>query len=600
MLDLVVKIEGGLGNQLLQYLFGVALSRRHKKDVSFDVSDYFEGRSNRTLALIDLDLPGYFITCDKVLNKSKQLISLGKIQFFGQTRRVGHQTDLVLPFLQELGIGYNDKLEDNAFGYFSGYWQTYRYWQQPTSLLTWLDHQLDRIEVQKYSSTLLATDSNCALHVRRGDYLRAEHINWHGLCESDYYLKAIELFNCDQNIFFSDDINYVDKEYTNVSGYKNASAVANSEIQEFLQLRKFNKLAIGNSSFSYLAGLLASNRNANAVVIAPYPWYSWTNVGPDHHEEWTPVNRVSGKTQPEDDAIADDASVTLLVRELDLFEEGDWNHLFATINANTQKIDQLIILNYIGNKQDSIAVDINRRYPSIEINFSNNNSPEQNLVKLLQNNLSSHLIVFNRGDQFIESGLAQSLQLATRCSANVLFTIDSNKYAQSSNLLFDDDPIVTSSLSLRTLLLKSFFAKTLSILMNKNEFIHNNLACEMEIEKYIHEYICSNKRTLLSSQPIKFKNTYASSCQLDLNVDRLRLSLLIKNIQSNRTEKQIKNELMDYISVKSMVSLDFYEKLFNHDSKINLWVLTMLIWLKIKRQVSTGITKYLQFPRPLK
>jgi hypothetical protein len=292
-------MEGGLGNQLLQYLFGVSLAKLHSKEVFFDVTEYEKKRGIRHLVTDELELPGNFISCEYTFDAQNKSVCLKRVKShrgkLGVKARYGLRTRI--PLLAELACGSLHDYKATDSGYFCGYWVSYEYWHEPVKLSNWLNEHLDRIAARRAPSLRaqeLVDTNSCAIHIRRGDYLNPEHINWHGVCSDKYFQSAIEATTANHYVCFSDDKQYIDTKLSSVANCINGSDLIANEIDEFLLMRRFKNLIISNSTYSYLAGLLSSFTHVGSKVVAPQPWYQWGNAAPLLPAEWTRLNATTG------------------------------------------------------------------------------------------------------------------------------------------------------------------------------------------------------------------------------------------------------------------------------------------------------------------
>ena len=108
---------------------------------------------------------------------------------------------------------------------------------------------------------------NCAIHVRRGDYLHRTQYN--PVCSPDYYRSAIELFDRDTKfLVFSDDLDWCKQIF------KSPSCTFSEHVDEVMDLYLMSMCShhiIANSSFSWWAAWL--NRNPHQRIIAPKKWF---------------------------------------------------------------------------------------------------------------------------------------------------------------------------------------------------------------------------------------------------------------------------------------------------------------------------------------
>jgi hypothetical protein len=232
---IVVIFRGGLGNQMFQRAFGLALTTRGYKVC------YNEGWC-REYSL------NYF-----------ENLSFGSV---------------VDPMISEENLPYKvEYLSPTSPSTMMGYWQTEKYFKG-------LEGQLRQIfkfkpprstspviqlltEVQKLNSTFI--------HVRRQDYIGLQH--YHGMQPLDYYKKGIDLIreaHPDAKIFvFSDDRPWCRENFPS-----DFFVVDGTNKFEDLHLMSLCQHAIiVNSSFSWWGAWLGDNRPGR-MVIAPEKWFA--------------------------------------------------------------------------------------------------------------------------------------------------------------------------------------------------------------------------------------------------------------------------------------------------------------------------------------
>ena len=115
--------------------------------------------------------------------------------------------------------------------------------------------------------------NSVSIHVRRGDYLKDNNINIHGLCSLEYYLRAIEILNMSSYKFsffiFSDDLEWCKAKF---SFSNDLHFCEGNFLEDFFLMSKCKNNIIANSSFSWWAAFL--NENINKTVIYPSNWFA--------------------------------------------------------------------------------------------------------------------------------------------------------------------------------------------------------------------------------------------------------------------------------------------------------------------------------------
>ncbi len=566
MSALIVRIEGGLGNQLLQYLFGVSLGWRHRKDVLFDVSDYVNGAANRKLALIDLELPGIFIKCRRTINKKKKVVQLNDVAFLRGSTELAISESMVLPLIEEVGIAYVPGLENSRLGYFSGYWQSPLYWDKPAALLSWFNSLLDIVQEKKYPFNNELPIDACAIHIRRGDYLHPDHINWHGICQPSYYTSALNLFQSKNNFFFSDDIGYIDAKYVQTLGYRNGSKLLGSEIAEFLQLRKFKKLATANSSYSYLAGLLASNRYPDAQVVAPYPWYSWSSNGPDAEDKWTLINRTTGRSAGQDDEVVKSSSVTVIVLLDRPIDELNWQQLCTSIARQTVKVDQIFFIGSFGNESERRIADFGEKCADTRVIVR---SETTKIIDSISDSTSPFVTIFKLGDiwkpEWLATAIAMSVkQSATLICCEIVTKHDNDKKQSTVQAIASSDRLKSHFLSL-------FFADRLSILFHKDALADWRSHSQSNLNEAIYDQIVSGQSIALVHDHLIYRTamTIRKGCQEQVQMQVKLADLFSRLVADLNVKETIKLSVYRAVSFEIIQQLEGDTKDLMRSHKLN-------------------------------
>ncbi|TWV15115.1 alpha-1,2-fucosyltransferase [Bacteroidaceae bacterium HV4-6-C5C] len=260
---IIIRMWGGLGNQLFQYSFGQYIEKVGNETVFYDISSFGNSDQLRKLEI------SYLIPELPIKN----------VRF---TQYIGIKNRLFRTLFQCTNTYLSEKqfsLESlaNAKGviFLQGYWQDKIYaeffpkrkvldiWRTPNILM-----QQEKI--------IRSANIPISLHVRRGDYFSPQNINIYGVCTEKYYKKAIDYIEFtikgDKQYFvFSDDISWVRE---NIELPSSSIFIPNyEEISQFsyiylMSLCKVN--IISNSTFSWWGSYL--NQHLDKVVISPSVW----------------------------------------------------------------------------------------------------------------------------------------------------------------------------------------------------------------------------------------------------------------------------------------------------------------------------------------
>ena len=280
---IIVRITGGVGNQMFQYAYAKALEEKGYK-VKLDIS-VFETYNLHG----GYQLSKYNINLD-IANKKE--ISIKKTFF----DRVGNKLKIKnKKFLNEKSLLFdNNLLFPNSKSYIQGYFQNEQYFCTIREKLIHdfqIKNQLTAY-TKKVSTQIKNGNVSCSIHIRRGDYILDKKVNKiHGSCEISYYQRAIKLINNKyKNVkyfIFSDDILWV-KENLRVQNAIYIISDENRIPHEDIYLMSIcTHNIIANSSFSWWGAWL--NQNQNQSTIAPKRWF-FDEIKEEESKDIVPIN----------------------------------------------------------------------------------------------------------------------------------------------------------------------------------------------------------------------------------------------------------------------------------------------------------------------
>jgi hypothetical protein len=262
----IVKITGGLGNQMFQYALGRAISIRRNEELVLDTMSYIKDKKR-----------GFELDNYNVNYKSKNPFR-GIIYDF--IYKALNKQPIYRPksILSEKKTFQFDKdvLSENA-KYLVGYWQNPEYFDNIRRfLLKEFEYNGHISELQQNMIKKIKSENSVAIHIRRGDYLETNNKSIYESMDLAYYMKAIEYLKREHNnltfYFFSDDIDWckenfcLDDKVTFVD-----SSISSSQHIDMLLMKSCNHFVIANSTFSWWAAWLSDNNGK--IVIAPKNWY---------------------------------------------------------------------------------------------------------------------------------------------------------------------------------------------------------------------------------------------------------------------------------------------------------------------------------------
>lgn len=266
---IIIKAQGGLGNQLFQYALYEAL-KRNGKEVKMDLTSYsiyeqHNGFELNNIFNINIDIASEN-EVEKFIDNKQDIFSLVRRKVFGTKK--SHYI--------ENGIIYNPNIINIDNVYLQGYWQTEKYFKNiRTDLLKMLKFKVDDNKNLEALEKIRSNNS-VSIHVRRGDYIN--NINAakvHGnIVGIEYYNNAVNIMKDKVEnplfVIFSDDIEWV-KNNINIENtiFIDFNKGKDSYKDMFLMSKcKHNILA--NSSFSWWGAWL--NENEKKIVVSPSKW----------------------------------------------------------------------------------------------------------------------------------------------------------------------------------------------------------------------------------------------------------------------------------------------------------------------------------------
>ncbi|HTV41928.1 MAG TPA: glycosyltransferase [Candidatus Sulfotelmatobacter sp.] len=264
----VVKLQGGLGNQMFQYAAGLALARRTKSQLILDLSFLLDRSPRPDFTYRDFDLPIFKLAPDCHVMRNGAA-------YKKELRCVAEKHFHFDPEIERLGANV----------YLDGYWQSPRYFE---SALDEVRQSFEFVsEIGPEARAVLTAIQNCesvCLNVRRADFIsnpRTRAI--HGLCGEAYFQAAVRRIagkiKSPHFFIFSDDIEWCRR--ANLVGNMPCTFVphnlAGPRFATYLQLMKSCKhFILPNSTFGWWAAFL--NESRNKIVIVPKPWFSDPNI----------------------------------------------------------------------------------------------------------------------------------------------------------------------------------------------------------------------------------------------------------------------------------------------------------------------------------
>jgi len=266
MKQIVVALEGGLGNQMFQYAAGRALALRLGMPLALDAGKLYR-RNQRAYGLGDFRLRAHAeLTSEGTPPRG------GKLGRWLSKLAKGDQT------FREAGFAFDERISHlKAPARLEGYFQSERYFMESISIIR--DDFRPREELcaglDSLATELLPEGARISLHVRRGDYADPAVMAVHGLAERDYYERALRVIAergakgvvC----VFTDDPAWVRANLPLPPETRFISERTRSALEDLILMSRCTHHITANSSFSWWGAWL--NPRPEKIVVTPERWF---------------------------------------------------------------------------------------------------------------------------------------------------------------------------------------------------------------------------------------------------------------------------------------------------------------------------------------
>jgi hypothetical protein len=291
---IIIRIAGGLGNQMFQYAFGRRLAYFNNTNLKMDISLY-EGDHKRSHRLHHFNITGEYASADEVA----VLLGNNKPKINRWSYKLGQR---LLPInkrkiIKERKFNFDQQMIRSASDtYVMGYWQSEKYFKDIAFIIQ-REFTLKSEPDEKNKSLLesiLRKNSVC-IHIRRGDYV-SDPVNRtkHGTCPMNYYYRCAEFIsNRIENahyFIFSDEPMWAINNFWFSNSSTFISQNGSSKDYEDLRLMTSCKhFIIANSSFSWWGAWLSNN--PGKIVCAPRKWFNNAKLDTSDliPEEWIKI-----------------------------------------------------------------------------------------------------------------------------------------------------------------------------------------------------------------------------------------------------------------------------------------------------------------------
>lgn len=271
---IIVRLLGGIGNQMFRYSLGRTLSVLNDSELKLDVTP-FENDNIRTYELGQFNIRENFAT-NAEIEEIAGKIGLLKRCFMRLNINSNNK------YIRERSFAFDSKILDlRGDLYLDGYWQTEKYFNNIAPLIRKefsLKRSLDNRNREIVDE--MKTSNSVSMHVRRGDYITKKRTVFlsGGVCTLDYYYNAVKLIESlvKKPVFyiFSDDIQWTMQNIMleHPTFYIDWNLGKNS-YKDIVLMSLCKHNIIANSTFSWWGAWL--NEHEGKIVISPSRWFNY-------------------------------------------------------------------------------------------------------------------------------------------------------------------------------------------------------------------------------------------------------------------------------------------------------------------------------------
>ena len=273
----IVKLKGGLGNQMFQYSFAKALEKMTNDSIKLDLSSYnhLENDQVRKPRILKFNISLPIATQEDIANiclmehensglnyKSKALVVFEML--------FNHR------YFFEIDRSYRNIVALQKYNYYDGYWQS---WKHVESVIEEVRKDFTpRADLNEKTKRFIEEVEKCNsvfLGIRKGDYsLEEKHYGSYG---QDYFSNAMKYIDekVESPVYyvFSNDIewvkNNIDFENRHVIVRENKDV--ESDFEELLIMSSCVHSSIVNRTFYWWGAKL--KEHDGKIVIAPKRWF---------------------------------------------------------------------------------------------------------------------------------------------------------------------------------------------------------------------------------------------------------------------------------------------------------------------------------------
>jgi hypothetical protein len=271
----IIKLQGGLGNQMFQYAVARALETNKKKNVFLDLSFLrTHNQSTDSFTARNFELSIFNLRAKIVHKIQEEIVLSGKFRYKYLKKLLGLN---IIPVNQQENE-WVDIPADVKNIYLNGYFQSEKYFKQiRTDLIR--DFKFPLLDAKNETlKTKIFGENAVSIHIRRGDYVSLKNANAYiGVLGLNYYTAAIKRLEKETEsplsfYLFSDDPEYTKEHFSFLPNVQFVDwNTSRDSWKDMALMQACRHHVIANSSFSWWGAWLSER---NGVTMAPAKWFA--------------------------------------------------------------------------------------------------------------------------------------------------------------------------------------------------------------------------------------------------------------------------------------------------------------------------------------
>ena len=284
---IIIRLAGGLGNQLYLYAFGRSLSLQTGRPLLLETRNTSRDKFRKyELSVFNIKAQ-HVDLLTQWCTRWAASYSSGKL--FRTICPLAWNYEIIRD--KEAGFDPPHLVTDSGTLVIEGYWQSYKYFEPYQDVIrSEFTFKTVPSDQNKRMIDEIESVESVAVHVRHGDYLTNSNNTSLGTCTLEYYRKAISYIE-QHSIkpcfyIFTDDLDWARDNLTFFPGPTRIidHNLGKADYEDFRLMTHCKHFIIANSSFSWWGAWLASF--SDKIIIAPMNWFN--------KDKYPPEDRIPG------------------------------------------------------------------------------------------------------------------------------------------------------------------------------------------------------------------------------------------------------------------------------------------------------------------